>query len=193
MFSGKKLSAPSLVNLANAPVWGPDTRPLEGPESGFGAALDRHGKGHDARFWNTTHGDFYGEGSRARALKQEPSAKHPSGISTQHEEGRVQGMKCGQLCGEAFCESRDPGKDTRTQRAWLSGGDAALSNVHLGGTRRCAPTEDNHLSLPLGDGAMSKVRADLKERQGRLYRTATYITKGAHKRAGVNIFQDFQG
>mmetsp|Transcript_23480 Transcript_23480/g.47537 ORF Transcript_23480/g.47537 Transcript_23480/m.47537 type:complete len:215 (+) Transcript_23480:102-746(+) len=50
---------------------------------------------------------------------------------------------------------------------------------------------DSALSLPMGDGAMVKVRADLAARKGRLYRQATYITKGKQHRPGVSLFQDF--
>lgn len=189
MFSSKKLSAPSLINTANAPVCPPEKRPLPGPPSGFGAAISRHPKNHDQRFWNTTYGDFFGEGSRKAEERREPSGHRFAGVSTEHEEGRVQGMKCGKLCGESHFESNDPSRDTATQRAWLPHPDPALTNIHLGGIQRESSKEDNHLSLPLGGGAMRKIRADLKERQGRLFRTGTHITKGA-SRSGIAIFQD---
>mmetsp|Transcript_74033 Transcript_74033/g.205142 ORF Transcript_74033/g.205142 Transcript_74033/m.205142 type:complete len:101 (+) Transcript_74033:1-303(+) len=99
-------------------------------------------------------------------------------------------MKCGQLCGEAFREVDDPALDTRTQRAWMPGGDPGIGHAHLGGVRHPPPGEDNELSLPLGDGAMNKVRADLAARKGRLCRVATNITKGAHQTGGVRVFQD---
>merc|ERR1719215_2234342 len=105
-------------------------------------------------------------------------------------EARVEGLQCSQLCGEELQETSDPGLDTRTQRSWIPGGDLALAHVHHGGKRQVIPAEDNELSLPVGNGAMSKIRADLQERKGRLYRTATAITKAPHQKAGVRIFQD---
>merc|ERR1712039_108822 len=190
MFSGKHLSAPSLIHTGNAPVCPPETRPLPGTDSGFGSLIPRHPKNHEQRFWNTTHGDNFGEGSRRRLPKTDPSTRRAAGVSTEDDENRVQGMKCGSLCGESFFETSDPAMDTRTQRAWLPGGDSAIRHVHLGGTRKSAPALDNELSLPLGNGAMSKIRSDLKERKGRLCRVATCITKGAHLKAGVALFQD---
>lgn len=190
MFSSKKLSAPSLINTANAPVCPPEKRPLKGPNSGFGAAISRHPENHEPRFFSTTHGEFFGHGTRGGESRRDPSHFQAAGVSTEHEEIRSSGMKCGQLCGENFMEHSNPGVDTRTQRAWMPGLDPAIKHIHHGGTKKNAPKEDNHLSLPLGDGAMSKIRADLKERQGRLYRTGTHITKGAHQRSGVAIFQD---
>lgn len=189
MFSSKKLSAPSLINTANAPVCPPEKRPLRGPESGFGAAISRHPKNYDHRFWNTTHSDFFGD-PRKEDWRRDPGSHHAAGISTEHEENKVSGMKCGRLCGENHCESSNPAVDTRTQRSWMPGGDPALTHIHHGGTRKPVPKEDTYLSLPLGEGAMSKIRADLKQRQGRLYRNGTNITRGAHQRSGYAIFQD---
>jgi len=166
MYAGKHMSAPSLIQ----------------------PAMRR--KVPEQRFFNTTHGDTFGEGSRKRTPKIDPSARGFAGVRSEDDENRVQGMKCGRLCGECFYETNDPAVDTRTQRAWLPGDDAAIRNVHLGGLRRSAPELDNDLSLPLGNGAMCKIRSDLKERKGRLCRVATSITKGAHLKAGVALFQD---
>lgn len=190
MFSGKQMSAPCLIHTGNAPVTMPEPRPLPGTESGFGSLIPRHPKKHEQRFWSTTHGEHFGEGCRKRTLKAEPSIRNPAGTSTEADENRMQGMKCGSLCGESFFETSDPSMDTRTQRAWLPGGDAGIRNIHLGGTRKSAPVLDNDLSLPLGNGAMSKIRSDLKERQGRLCRVSTCITKGAHMKSGMALFQD---
>lgn len=191
-FAKRQSSCPCLTNTANAPVSPPELRPLDGPPSGFGASLQQHPKNHEQRFWNTSHGDTYGynELGRSKSMKLCPTTKHPSGVTSESVEKRVTGMQCGQLCGEKFSEHIDPGRDTRTQRAWLPGGDAGLRNVHLGGKKPRAPPIDNELSLPLGEGAMAKVRQDLKERQGRLSRIATHITRGAHMKSGISLFQD---
>mmetsp|Transcript_63490 Transcript_63490/g.182267 ORF Transcript_63490/g.182267 Transcript_63490/m.182267 type:complete len:279 (-) Transcript_63490:132-968(-) len=190
MFVGRALSTPALVNPANAPVCPPEMRELDGPLTGFGGSLQRHPKNHDVRFWNTTHGDVYGEGTRQRTIKLCPTTKHPSGVTSEAEEKRVTGMSCGSLCGEYYRETSDPARDTRTQRAWMPAGDPGVRSVHMGGKKPVAPSVDNELSLPMGDGAMSKVRQDLKDRQGRLSRVATHITKGAHLKAGLSLFQD---
>jgi len=192
-YSSKAMPVPPMINEANAPVCPPEQRPLEGPASGFGAPLPRHAAAHESRSWTTTHGDVYGYGDSmlARSVKTCPSALRASGLSSEDAQNRVAGMKCGQLCGEGFNESPDdPGRDTRSQRAWLPGGDVALANIHLGGTQPALARVDNELSLSLGDGAMAKIRADLKERKGRLCRTATNITKGAHHKSGMSVFQD---
>lgn len=189
-FARRQLSAPALINTANAPVCPPEKRELDGPLTGFGASLQRHQPNFDQRFWNTTHGDNFGEGSRKRLVKLCPTTKHPSGVSSEADQKRVTGMQCGALCGEFFRETSDPARDTRTQRAWIAGSDAALRNVHMGGKKPQAPRLDNELSLPLGEGAMVKVRQDLQDRQGRLSRVATCITKGAHLKAGMSLFQD---
>jgi len=192
MFASKNLSAPSLIHTGNAPVCPPEKRELKGPGSGFGAAISRHGKDHDQRFWSTSHSDFFGArgASRRGEARRDPSAHHTAGVGTEHEETKGSGMKCGALCGENHCESSNPASDTRTQRSWIPGCDPALTHIHHGGTKKPPPKEDNHLSLPLGDGAMSKIRADLKARQGRLFRAGTNITKGAHQRSGFAVYQD---
>ncbi|CAJ1375264.1 unnamed protein product [Effrenium voratum] len=179
-----------MITTANAPVCPPEVRELPGPRSGFGAHIHRHPDNHDKRFFNTTHGEFYGEGSRQKVTRDAYSIPHAAGLSAEHTEGRVNGMKVGMLCGEAYNDSSNPGSNTRTQRSWLYQGDPALKNLHHAGKKPSLPSFDTELSLPLGEGAMSKVRADLKARQGRLYRVATHITKGNHKRPGISIFQD---
>jgi len=186
----RQYSAPALINTANAPVCPPERRELDGPECGFGASLKKHQKNHEQRFWNTTHGDVFGEGSRKKMNRLCPASKSFAGFSTEAESTRVSGMQCGVLCGEQYRELEDPAKDTKTQRAWIPGRDPALRNVHMGGSRALLPPSDNALSLPLGDGAMARVRQDLKDRQGRLSRVATHITRGAHLKAGYAIFQD---
>lgn len=113
-----------------------------------------------------------------------------AGCSTEHEEVRSTGLKVGILCGEEFRDNGQPSQDTRVQRSWLYTHDASLKNIHFGGTRPAVGKKDNELSVPIGEGAMAKVRADLKERQGRLFRTATQITKGRDKRPGIAIFKD---
>jgi len=162
MFATKKHSSPALINTANAPVCPPEKRPLKGPDSGFGAGISRHQKDHESRFWNTTSTDFYGGSGQRRDPKKEPSVHQSAGVSSEFEENRGTGKKCGQMSGENEC--------------WMPGVDPHIHH----GAKKAMPREDNHLSLPIGDGAMSKIRADLKERQGRLYRTGTSITKGEH-------------
>jgi len=98
------------------------------------------------------------------------------------------GMKVGVLCGEEFRNNGNPSNDTMTQRAWVQ--DASLRNIHHGGAKPRVRGLDNYLSLPIGDGAMSKIRKDLEDRQGKLFRVATNITKGRDKRPGVAIFKD---
>mmetsp|Transcript_36949 Transcript_36949/g.81108 ORF Transcript_36949/g.81108 Transcript_36949/m.81108 type:complete len:284 (-) Transcript_36949:158-1009(-) len=183
---------PALLSAESVPEISHDERrPLPGNRSGFGATLQRHPPGHDQRNWNTTHGDYFGEGNGRRRCQTWASVEDShAGVSTAHEEFRAQGLKTGKLCGETLCESNDPGSDTRVQRAWLYSSDPALRHVHLGGKKPPLPEQDNELSLPLGDGAMNKVRKDLAERKGRLYRVATHITKGRGERSGVSIFQD---
>jgi hypothetical protein len=169
-----------------------ERRPVDGQRSGFGALLNRHEANHDQRFFNTTVGEVYGygEGFKACKVKRPPETLHHSGVSTEHESNRVQGMLCGQLCGENYKDSDDPSINTHTQRAWLYEPDAALQNIHLGGTKKRVSGIDNALSLPLGEGAMAQIREDLKNRGGKLFRQATTITKGLGSRNGVSVFQD---
>jgi len=191
MFASKNMSTPSLINTTNAPVCPPEKRPLRGPDSGFGAGISRHAKDHDTRFWTTSNADFFGSAGAGRGNgRREPSALNAAGLNTEHEETKGSGMKCGKLCGENHCESHDPAIDTATQRSWMSGVDPALRHIHHGGSKKPAPSEDNHLSLPIGKGAMSKIRGDLKARQGRLYRNGTVITQRPNQKAGHSIFQD---
>eukprot|EP00930_Biecheleria_cincta_P015679 TRINITY_DN12996_c0_g3_i1.p2 TRINITY_DN12996_c0_g3~~TRINITY_DN12996_c0_g3_i1.p2 ORF type:complete len:315 (+),score=62.90 TRINITY_DN12996_c0_g3_i1:98-946(+) len=186
---GKAL-APTMITTENAPVCPPETRELPGERSGFGAHIHRHGEQHGKSFFNTTMGDYYGEGSRQATPRRCPAMAEAAGVSTKEEEARVQGLRVGLLCGEAYCGSDNPACNTRMQRSWLYEADPALRNIHHGGTRRDVSKFDSELSLPMHEGAMSKVRADLQERKGRLYRTATVITKGRGHKAGVSIFQD---
>merc|ERR1712110_64332 len=166
----------------------------DGQRSGFGALLNRHEANHDQRFFSTTTGDVYGygdgKGFKKNKTKLEPNDLNHCGLSTEHEANRVQGMKCGQLCGENYKQSSDPAVDTHCQRAWLYQTDASLHYIHLGGSKKKQSGIDNALSLPIGDGAMAKIREDLRQRDGKLYRKATHITKGLGSRNGVNVFQD---
>lgn len=184
---------PTMLTTESVPeVSHEERRPLPGNSRGFGAVLNRHEEGHEQRFFNTTTGDFFG-GERTRTLpaKTDPHMLGSAGVGTAHIEKRVSGMKVGKLCGESINESGEAGKDTRIQRSWIYGTDPALRHVdRFGGTRPDLPRNDSDLSLPLGAGAMSKIRADLEERRGRLYRTATMITKGNDKRSGITLFRD---
>lgn len=169
-----------------------ERRPLPGNARGFGAVFNRHDDNHGIRYWNTTNDDCFGQGVRdktLRATRSDPALLHPSGVSTEHEQNRMPGMKVGLLCGEEFRDRGLPASDTRCQRAWVQ--DASLRNIHHGGTKPSMTGRlDNHLSVPIGDGAMAKVRQDLAERQGRLFRVATNITKGRDKQPGIAIFKD---
>mmetsp|Transcript_36431 Transcript_36431/g.82333 ORF Transcript_36431/g.82333 Transcript_36431/m.82333 type:complete len:280 (-) Transcript_36431:9-848(-) len=186
-FSKGHQSAPSLINTANAPVCPPERRPVPGPRSGFGAVLNRHPDSHDRRFFNTTAGDFFGDdGVRRRPPRSDPAALRPAGVSSESVETRGEGVKTGKLAGECFYETSNPAMDTRTQRSWLYSQDASLKHIEYGGTKRILPKTDSALSLPLGEGAMSKVRSELKSR-GSLARTSTYITK---QKKGYTVFQD---
>jgi len=186
-------SAPALITTENAPVKGEEQRPLSGPSNGFGAGINRHDERyHEKRYLNTSYGDFHGyNNSWRRAERTCNSLRAHAGLNSEAEEKRVTGVKVGRLVGEEHRESSNPSVDTRTQRAWLYNEDSSLRNVHLGGRRGVPSQPDNELSLPLGDGAMSKVRAELKSRSGFLYQQASYITKGKDKRKGLAIWQDW--
>jgi len=191
-FIAKPQAKPQFVNTETVPeVCYEERRPLPGQLRGFGAVLNRHPENHDQRFWNTTSGDTYGEGLRTRSFGRiDPASMLASGVSTQHEEERAQGLRVGKLCGEEYRDRGEPASDTKTQRSWLYEKDASPRNIHYGGTVPKVQRTDNELSVPIGEGAMKKVREDLAARKGRLYRTATQITKGRDKRPGVAIFKD---
>jgi hypothetical protein len=193
-FVAKPPEKPKFITTETVPeVCHEERRPLPGNARGFGAVLNRHEEKHDQRFWNTTSGDTfgYGVGARRNILRRDPGeTSNAAGCSTEHEEERSMGLKVGILCGEEFRDNGQPSQDTRVQRSWLYTHDASLKNIHFGGTRPTVGKKDNELSVPIGEGAMAKVRADLKERQGRLFRTATQITKGRDKRPGIAIFKD---
>lgn len=193
-------TAPTIITTANAPVCPPEQRELPGPKYGFGAALPRHPENHEQRFWNTTNCDFYGEGgprsARTGRMPAIPSASsHAAGWSTERMErkSKMEGIKVGKLVGESYVDTTDPATSTNTQRMWLYCPDAALTNVHLGGSKPRIQGPDNELSLPLGEGEMTKIRAALASRNGKLARTSTTITTGSHhgnQRSGIRIFQD---
>mmetsp|Transcript_99215 Transcript_99215/g.289532 ORF Transcript_99215/g.289532 Transcript_99215/m.289532 type:complete len:284 (+) Transcript_99215:49-900(+) len=189
-FSKVRDVASCMINTANAPVCPPEQRPVPGPRSGFGAAVKRHAENHDVRLFNTAMGDFYGPPTHRHPPRPDPCDEPPAGINSQEEEQRVPGRRVGRLCAECLKESPDPAVDTRTQRSWLYHADPSLRHAEGGGARPPQAPADNPLSLPLGDGAMSKVRADFRDRQGRLYRTGTAITKGKSPRSGVKVFTD---
>ncbi|CAE7942899.1 hif1an, partial [Symbiodinium sp. KB8] len=161
-----KAVAPTMITTKNAPVCPPEQRELPGPRSGFGAVLNRHEENHDQRFFSTTSEEFYGQGSRKKEKVDAAAVAHSAGLGTEHEEGRVRGMKVGVLCGEAYNDASNPASNTRTQRSWLYQHDPSLKNLHHGGRKNDLPGKDNELSIPIGEGAMAKVRADLKARQG---------------------------
>jgi len=167
-----------------------DRRPIPGSIRGFGAVLNRHEENHERRHWNTASGDSYGEGIRSARARINPATMGPAGISTENAEDSFSGVKVGLLCGEEYRNRGEPASDTRTQRSWLYDLDASLRNISYGGTVPKLAKVDNELSVPLGEGAMKKVRDDLTARQGRLFRTATQITKGRDQRPGAAIFKD---
>jgi hypothetical protein len=167
-------------------------RPVPRGNGGFGSTLKRHQDNHEQSFFQSTHGEFYGEGDgRKKGTASCPSLLAHSGVSAERMAGRSQGLQVGVLCGENFTNTGDPSKDSKVQRAWLYQKDPALDNVHLGGTKPKPSGPDvGGMSVPIGEGAMVKIRQDLKDRQGRLFRTATTVTKGLGSRPGVNMFQD---
>lgn len=183
---------PKFLNTVNVPeVCFEERRPLPGNPKGFRATLDRHDDQHGQRNWNTAGGDAFGNklSLANKFSRSEPHLLRPCGVSTQDMEGRVGGMKVGIMCGEEFKDRNIPASDTRTQRAWVY--DASLANLHHGGTKPSVVGKpDNHMSLPLGDGAMNKIRQDLADRKGKLFRVATTITKGRGSRPGISIFAD---
>jgi len=83
-----------------------------------------------------------------------------------------------------------PCQDPSAMRAAGTCLDPLAGSKGRGGTLLHSAS-DSALSLPMGDGAMVKVRADLAARKGRLFRQATYITKGKQHRSGVSVFQDY--
>jgi len=185
--------APAMINTENAPVTGEEQRPLPGPASGFGAGINRHDMRHHRKpYFNTSYGDAHGYSSSWRGTPRTcNSLMAHAGVTSEAEEKRVAGVKVGRLVGESHRASSNPAVDSGTQRAWLYNEDPSLRNIHHGG-RRGAPSQlDNELSLPLGDGSMSKVRADLTSRKGFVYQQASYITKGKDKRKGLSIWQDW--
>jgi hypothetical protein len=191
-FVAKSFKKAEMITTETVPeVCHEERRPLPGNVRGFGAVLNRHDENHGIRHWNTTSDDCFGKrpNGSLKLSRSEPSLLRASGVSTQHEQDRATGMKVGVLCGEEFRDNNFPASDTKTQRAWVF--DASINNIHHGGTKpKVRGKPDNALSLPLGDGAMSKIRSDLAERRGMLYRVATNITKGRDKRPGVAIFKD---
>lgn len=190
-FVAKPPEKPKFITTETVPeVCFEDRRPIPGNIRGFGAVLNRHDANHERRQWSTTHGDTFGQGSRSARARICPATMSAAGVSTEVEEEKALGVKVGLLCGEEFRDRGDPASDTRTQRAWLYTSDVALDNIHCGGTRPTPSRVDNELSVPIGEGAMKKVREDLKARQGRLFRTATQITKGRDKRPGIAVFKD---
>lgn len=192
----KPPAKPRMITSESVPEVAFDNRrPIPGKkQSGFGALLDRHDKTEGQRFWETASGAFYGEGDhKPKQRAHIDDGMGPGGQSTEREEHRPTGMQVGCLCGENFNESTDPSKNTRSQRSWMYQTDPALSNVAYGGAKPKVRGADNALSIPIGDGAMAKVRQNLKERNGKLYRSASLVTKGMDKRYGVNIFSDGNG
>lgn len=194
-FVAKPPEKPKFITTETIPeVSYEERRPVPGSARGFGAVLNRHEEGHERRHWNTTQCDTFGEGgprsARERPRRINPATMDAAGVSTANAETRADGVKVGLLCGEEFRDKGDPASDTRTQRAWLYTNDASLNNIHYGGTRPQPAKIDNELSVPLGEGAMKKIREDLKARQGRLFRLATQITKGRDKRPGAAVFKD---
>lgn len=191
-FVAKPPPLPKFITAETVPeVCYEERRPIPGSARGFGAVLNRHEENHERRHWNTTVGDTFGEGCRsARVRRLDPATLGAAGVSTENAEDQEHGVKVGMLCGEEFRDRGDPASDTRTQRSWLYTTDASLKHIKYGGTRPKNPTFDNELSVQIGEGAMKKVREDLKARQGRLFRTATHITKGRDKRPGLAVFKD---
>lgn len=172
-----------------------ERRPIPGNKRGFGAVLNRHEETEGQSFWDTAAGDAFGVGDRR------PKGR-VDGYTMGRNAGRSglefmtggSGLQVGKLCGEDFREGRDPASDTRIQRSWLYAQDASIRNIEYGGKKPALPSEDNELSLPIGENlkllAAGKQERDNLERRGMMYRTATTITKGRGDRYGISIFQD---
>eukprot|EP00418_Pyrodinium_bahamense_P065866 CAMPEP_0179087176 /NCGR_PEP_ID=MMETSP0796-20121207/39594_1 /TAXON_ID=73915 /ORGANISM="Pyrodinium bahamense, Strain pbaha01" /LENGTH=213 /DNA_ID=CAMNT_0020784677 /DNA_START=54 /DNA_END=695 /DNA_ORIENTATION=+ len=79
----------------------------------------------------------------------------------------------------------------RTDPSTLRAAGLSLAPLAKVGRGVVHSSSDSALSIPLGDGEMSRIRADLEARKGRLYRQATYITKGKQHRNGVSVWQDY--
>jgi len=177
-----------------------ERRPIPGKTRGFGAVLDRHGPGHEQRWWNTTHEDTYGEtpagcrtsyyAPKLKASRSDPCLLKAAGVTVLETANRPEGMKVGVLCGENYKPGMDPSSDTLIQRAWQYQQDPAMKNISYGGKKQILPAKDNATSLPLGQGAHAGIQAGLDARSGKLYRSSTHITKGNGHHYGVSIFQD---
>lgn len=194
-FIAKPPDKPQFITAETIPeVCYEERRPVPGNIRGFGAVLNRHDEADGKRTWSTTSEATYGTplvSARLKAERIDPGTLgRAAGVGTEDEEERVIGMKVGKLTGEDFRDCGEPSCDTRTQRAWLYNCDPSLTNIEYGGNRPQVARTDNELSIPLGEGAMKKVRDDIKGRKGMLYRTATLITKGAGERSGMAVFQD---
>ncbi|KAF4712797.1 hypothetical protein FOZ63_015565, partial [Perkinsus olseni] len=125
--------------------------------------------------------------SEANAYSPSESDR-PAGVSVQDEARAPHGLKDGRYIPidladgdvSAACLS------TAVQRTWLPGADPGLTFVdQYGGKRDSTPKVDNELSLPLGEGSMEKVTAELAARGDKLYRKTTLITKGKDQRPGM--------
>lgn len=199
-------SKPCFINTETIPeVCYEERRPIPGKKAGFGAVLDRHGKNHELRFWDTTMEDSFGlspAGARAsfyapkvcgmnlKSSRSDPCLLKSAGVTVLDSANRSEGMKVGVLCGENFKPGADPSSDTFCQRTWQYGQDPALKNIAYGGKKNLIPPKDNFLSLPLGSGAHAIIQAGLDARGGRLARNSTTITKGKGAYYGVSIFAD---
>ncbi|KAF4736250.1 ER membrane complex subunit 3 [Perkinsus olseni] len=159
--------------------------------------VDQHGY----RSWDTTSGVAYSppEGtSISEANARGPSeSDRPAGVSVQDEARAPHGLKVGCLTGERYIPIDLADGDvsaaclsTAVQRTWLPGPDPGLTFVdQYGGKRDSTPKVDNELSLPLGEGSMEKVSAELAARGDKLYRKTTLITKGRDQRPGISFFK----
>jgi len=166
---------PCMFDQLHAPV-GEEKRHVPGPQSGFGAVLNKHPEGHDRHFMETTNSAFY---TQAEITKGCTGGQRSSGagMTSQDAENKKDGKKVGQLCAERLKESTNLAEDTRTQRAWLPSAPE-LRHVDCGGAIPVAPEVDNELSLPLGTGAMGRVRKELEARGGVMSKVTTDITAG---------------
>lgn len=166
---------PCMFDQLHAPV-GEEKRHLPGPESGFGSVLDKHREGHDRRYMDTTNSEFF---TQAELTKGCAAGQRAGGAGTTSEEAesRREGKKAGKLCAENLKESTNLAEDTRTQRAWLPSAPE-LRHIEHGGTLPLPPEVDNELSLPMGTGAMGRVRKELAARGEFMAKTGSDITEG---------------
>lgn len=193
LFVANPPEMPQFVNHETIPEMCHDgRRPVEGEDRGFGAVLDRHADQVEVRYFDTTHGQTYGMPGKTMPETSLPTDGHSSGLGVIYASERGEGIQCSELTGEMLKPEADPSENTHVQRAWMYAADpalVALNNSPGRSTRPAIPRQNNHMSLPLGEGD-HKVTSALRDSKGMLYRQKTEITTGSDTKYGVNIWKD---